>query len=109
MNMNIRAKVTSKGQITLPKKLRDRLGVKAGDVVEFAENPNGKLELTKPTTTSFQSLRGIVTLDGPPLTPDDIVALVRQARDDRAHELFRRMPASMQKKVMRMRMGEKVK
>lgn len=29
--------ITSKGQITLPKRLRDRLGLKSGDVLEFDE------------------------------------------------------------------------
>jgi len=37
----VRAKVTSKGQVTLPKTLRDTLGIHEGDHVEFAvEAPN---------------------------------------------------------------------
>lgn len=35
--MNAQAKVTSKGQITLPKSVRDRHGIKVGDVIEFVE------------------------------------------------------------------------
>ncbi|MBN2285973.1 MAG: AbrB/MazE/SpoVT family DNA-binding domain-containing protein, partial [Tissierellales bacterium] len=31
------AKITSKGQITVPKKVRDRLGVSEGDAVYFVE------------------------------------------------------------------------
>lgn len=39
--MGIRATVTSKGQITLPKEIRTRHGLKPGDSVEFVEE-NGR-------------------------------------------------------------------
>ena len=39
--MGVQAKITSKGQITLPKQVRDRHGLKPGDRVEFVEE-NGR-------------------------------------------------------------------
>jgi antitoxin PrlF len=33
----ITAKVTSKGQVTIPKKIRERLGVQAGEAIGFEE------------------------------------------------------------------------
>ncbi len=39
--MQVRARVTSKGQVTLPVDLRRRLGVKAGDDLVFEETPEG--------------------------------------------------------------------
>ncbi len=38
MRASVSAKVTSKGQLTLPKAVRERLGVSPGDVIEFVEN-----------------------------------------------------------------------
>lgn len=35
--MGAKATITSKGQITLPKEVRDRYGLKPGDTVEFLE------------------------------------------------------------------------
>jgi AbrB family looped-hinge helix DNA binding protein len=37
------AKITSKGQITLPLKIRQRLGVQAGETVSFEEAEDGFL------------------------------------------------------------------
>jgi AbrB family looped-hinge helix DNA binding protein len=37
------AKITSKGQITLPSKIRQKLGVQAGEVVSFEEFQEGFL------------------------------------------------------------------
>lgn len=39
--MKRQAKLTSKGQITIPRDIRRRLGVKAGDKLEFEENGTG--------------------------------------------------------------------
>lgn len=39
--IEVAAKVTSKGQITLPKVVRERLRLKPGDTVVFAEDETG--------------------------------------------------------------------
>ena len=52
------ATVTSKGQITLPKSVRDRLGLEAGDRVEFIEAEQGFLVV--PATRDIRSLKGLV-------------------------------------------------
>lgn len=45
------AKVTSKGQVTIPKKVRDRLGVHPGEDVGFEEK-EGVIVITKAMTKS---------------------------------------------------------
>jgi len=37
----IAARITSKGQITIPREVRERLGLRTGDQVEFVEGPEG--------------------------------------------------------------------
>jgi antitoxin PrlF len=52
------ATLTSKGQITLPKAVRQRLGVGAGDRVEFIEADGGFLVV--PAMRDIRSLKGMV-------------------------------------------------
>jgi len=53
------ATVTSKGQITLPKEIRDRLRLRSGDQIHLDIDPDGKLT-GKPLNYDFRSLRGIL-------------------------------------------------
>jgi AbrB family looped-hinge helix DNA binding protein len=53
------AKVTSKGQITLPAKLRERLGIKPGDRVSFEEDGMQGVRLIARTVTAAD-LKGIL-------------------------------------------------
>ncbi len=39
--MNVRARISSKGQVVVPKEMRDRLGLHAGSEIEFVEGPEG--------------------------------------------------------------------
>ena len=71
------SKVTSKGQITLPAKLRDQLGIKAGDRLDFERNQQGRIELVA-KTHSFEDLKGMLPYKGPRLTDEQIVEMVKQ-------------------------------
>lgn len=64
------ATVTSKGQITLPKSVRDRLGVEAGDRVEFIESERGFLVV--PATRDIRSLKGIVPRPRKPVSIEEM-------------------------------------
>lgn len=45
------AKITSKGQLTLPKKIREKLGVRPGEIVGF-EEVDGLIAISKVVPTS---------------------------------------------------------
>jgi antitoxin PrlF len=47
----MRSTVSEKGQITVPKRLRDQLGIRAGDQLELVEDA-GRLIATKATTSN---------------------------------------------------------
>ena len=54
-----RSTVTSKGQITIPKEIRDQMGLKPGDRVDFVTDRAGRISL-RAINTDFRSLRGIL-------------------------------------------------
>jgi AbrB family looped-hinge helix DNA binding protein len=57
------ATVTSKGQITVPKEIRDHLGITAGDRLSFQIGSEGEV-LVEPETTDVRSLRGMLKRRG---------------------------------------------
>ena len=60
------ATITSKGQITIPKEVRDRLNLAAGSQVDFVFDESGNV-MMKPLNWEWKSLRGI--LKSPSKTP----------------------------------------
>jgi antitoxin PrlF len=70
--------VTQKGQVTLPKRVRDRLGVAPGEEVEFRLNDLGEMVVEKagraPPVERPAKWRGFF---GPGLSTDEVLALTR--------------------------------
>jgi antitoxin PrlF len=65
------ATVTSKGQITLPKIVRERLGVGAGDKVEFVETEPGTFRVIA-ATRDVRALKGLIPKPAKPVTVEDM-------------------------------------
>lgn len=74
--------VTSKGQVTIPKKVRDHLGIRPGTAVDFEADPDGRVVLVKKSggprarrrTSRFAALRGTATVK---MSTRQIMALTR--------------------------------
>ncbi|HEX9186662.1 MAG TPA: AbrB/MazE/SpoVT family DNA-binding domain-containing protein [Vicinamibacteria bacterium] len=71
------ATVTSKGQLTLPKEIRERLGVHKGDRVEFRTDRTGRVWV-EPATQDLRALRGLFGPVGRVRTQDELDAAVRR-------------------------------
>jgi len=74
--------VTSKGQVTIPKKIREFLGIKPGAAVDFKPTEDGKVLIfaagrkagRKARPSRFAALRGTATVR---MTTQQIMALTR--------------------------------
>lgn len=64
------ARLTAKGQVTIPKEIRDQLGLKPGDRVKFFMDAYGTAVMLPMRPAS--ALRGIVKHRGKPVTIDEM-------------------------------------
>ena len=64
------ATVTSKGQVTIPKDVRDDLGIETGTKLYFVRTSQGYV--LKPAGNSVLALAGTVQYDGPALSIDEM-------------------------------------
>lgn len=72
--------VSEKGQVTIPKALRDRLGIRPGQVLDFREE-KGRLVATKAAAQdSVEAVYGILKLGR---STDDTVNSLRGKADPR--------------------------
>ena len=73
------ATLTSKGQITLPKRVRDALQVKTGDPVDFVIEPDGRIQV-KAGRHDITALRGLLRTPGRrPVSLADMERAIRRA------------------------------
>jgi AbrB family looped-hinge helix DNA binding protein len=76
------AKITSKGQITLPKAVRERLGLRPGDQVLFVEDEQGIHLRGASRLPALRKWAGYLERTNPlDMTVDEYIALAR-GRDD---------------------------
>ncbi len=71
------ATVTSKGQITIPLAVREKLGVASGDRVEFVELAPGEFAL-KAATGDVRALKGMVRRPRKPVSISAMNAAIKR-------------------------------
>lgn len=71
------ATLTSKGQITIPLRVRQRLGLDVGDRVEFVELAPGEFAL-KAATEDVRSLKGMIRGPVSPVSIDAMNAAIKR-------------------------------
>jgi AbrB family looped-hinge helix DNA binding protein len=80
METPMATKVTSDGQVAIPKDVLDHLGVTPGSEVDFKRTHDGSIVIEKAGAARpldpdrFEKLRGIA---GPGLSTDELMALLR--------------------------------
>ena len=78
------AKITMRGQITIPVQIRKRLGVKDGDKVIFIEE-NGRIIMENAAMIALKNAQDSFVGEAERLglkTEQDVVALVKEVRRD---------------------------
>jgi AbrB family looped-hinge helix DNA binding protein len=74
--MTARTKITSKGQVTIPKDVRERLGLRTGDEIEFVDDREGFRVQKCVAASPFRKYRGhLKHLAG--RDPDELVDQMR--------------------------------
>jgi antitoxin PrlF len=73
------AVITSKGQITIPKEVREALGVDSGDRIEFVESSKGVYEIVA-ASRDVRELKGLIGRPRKPVSVEDMrKAVARRA------------------------------
>lgn len=70
------ATMTTKGQVTIPLDVRQRLGLDAGDRIEFVELESGGYAI-KPAIKDIRSLKGLLRKPAKPVSVEDMNTAVR--------------------------------
>jgi antitoxin PrlF len=80
-------RISSKGQVTVPKGIRQLLGLKEGDRVAFVEE-NGKVMIAKASIIAFNRLTDAISKEAKEkgITEEDLLKDLEQVREEMWNE-----------------------
>jgi AbrB family looped-hinge helix DNA binding protein len=91
--MNAQTRMSAKGQVVIPKAVRDRLQWKAGADLEVVERDDGVLLLRSPgkreRITIEEFMQRVPPHNGPPLSLEQIEAAVAKGRAERFRKEYK--------------------
>jgi AbrB family looped-hinge helix DNA binding protein len=76
------AKISARGQVTIPYAIRSKMNLKSGDTVAFVEN-EGKVYMLNTALPALQTIQQRMKGKGESIgfnTPDDVAAYIRNMR-----------------------------
>ena len=87
MDMEV-SRVTSKGQITIPKGIRKRLNLDVGDKVAFIEDENGRIVILKSSAIALREFLDSMAKEAESsgVTEEDLLSDLKQVREDMWNE-----------------------
>lgn len=74
----MQAVVSEKGQVTIPQQLRDRLGIRPGDVLGFEEDGGRLIAVKQQRRAPLDSVYGILQVTG---STDELITALRGPAD----------------------------
>ncbi|MBA4544472.1 AbrB/MazE/SpoVT family DNA-binding domain-containing protein [Thermoactinomyces daqus] len=79
------ARLTSKGQVTIPKNIRKELGLETGDRLAFGKNERGEIVLRKANLDTFDRLQNLIQLaaEQEGITEEQLLEDLRKLREER--------------------------
>lgn len=83
------ARVTSKGQITIPKAIRDKLKLKEGDKVLFIESEDGRIIIENAGLLAFKKLSNEISpeIEKWGVTEYDVAKWFEEVREEKWEEI----------------------
>jgi len=76
----LQATVTTKGQVTLPKPLREALSIRAGDKLEFTSDSNNQISIRKKNKagSSAGSAQKFLKSNQPPVSGEQVKEVIQE-------------------------------
>jgi AbrB family looped-hinge helix DNA binding protein len=71
-------RITERGQLTIPKKLRDKHGIHPSTDLELLDTPEGLLIVKRIGSSPFRKFLGKASAQGLPRSSDAFISLVRE-------------------------------